>query len=353
MTKPTFLELKNISASYQTSAKVVDSVNLVVEHGQLACLLGPSGCGKTTVLRAISGFQKLYAGQILLDGIELSSKEKYIPPELRNIGMVFQENTLFPHLNVTKNIGFGLDRLKKTVKIARVSEMLELIGLTHLKNKYPHELSGGQRQRVALARALAPQPKLLLLDEPFSSLDRVLRDSLGSQVRSILKQLGMTAIMVTHDHREAFTLADNIAVMANGKILQYGQAKDLYEHPHNAQVASFIDAGTIVDGQTINHKQASTKAGILKLRCGNNMPGPKHGSQIKILIRDEDVLVDPTSDTVARVITTTFNGASAKIKLELEGGQQINCLVNSDEQYSAGDSLAISIDDRKFQYFRE
>ena len=220
MSQSAILKLDEISASYRTGDTVVDSVSLAVDQGQFACLLGSSGCGKTTILRTISGFQELQSGRIFLDGIEIANKERSIPPEQRNVGMVFQEHALFPHLNVKHNIGFGLGALDKASKTARVSELLELIGLSDLGEQYPHELSGGQSQRVALARALAPKPKLLLLDEPFSSLDRSLRETLGSQVRGILKQLGITAIMVTHDHREAFTLADSIGVMSKGKLLQ-------------------------------------------------------------------------------------------------------------------------------------
>ena len=363
MTKPSFLELEDFSAGYASGQNVVESINMSVEKGQLVCLLGPSGCGKTTVLRAISGFQTPRTGQITLDGLELANAHHSLEPEKRNVGMVFQEHALFPHLTVKDNIGFGLNKIKSQIKAERIAQLLDLIGLTRLKNKYPHELSGGQSQRVALARALAPQPKLLLLDEAFSSLDRSLRETLGSQVREILKKLGMTAIMVTHDHHEAFTLGDAIGVMSQGRMLQWGRPQDLYSEPNSATVATFIGAGNLInsrilgrheiamDNKTSSELQASSSLGQLALSTINKKGFPEQGQEVQVLLRNEDIRVDPVSKVFARIISKSFDGSNLKLKLELDSGEAVNCLVNSTEQYNQGQRLAIRAIDREYQYF--
>ena len=211
------LELKDISYAHGAHV-VVDRLSFQLEPGQIGCLLGPSGCGKTTVLRCIAGFEHVSAGEISLGGGLIGSATYHVPAEQRRIGMVFQDYALFPHLSVAANIGFGLRALSADASSARVAELLETVGLAGQDQKYPHELSGGQQQRVALARALAPRPRLLLLDEPFSNLDVDLRERLAIEVRDILKAEGTTAILVTHDQHEAFALADQIGVMYEGRI---------------------------------------------------------------------------------------------------------------------------------------
>ncbi len=211
------LVLDAIGVSYQDK-KVVDGVSFTVGQGDIACLLGASGCGKTTVLRAIAGFEPVVAGKITLDQETIAAVGVQKPPHQRGVGMVFQDYALFPHLTVARNIAFGLGCLRKGERCRRVDALLELVGLEEYGARYPHELSGGQQQRVAVARALAPCPKLLLLDEPFSGLDSALRDTLGHDVRSVLKKENMTAIMVTHDQDEARSLCDAIGLMDKGKI---------------------------------------------------------------------------------------------------------------------------------------
>ncbi|HRK85981.1 ABC transporter ATP-binding protein [Alcaligenes ammonioxydans] len=238
-----FLDLQAITLSYDTSEgfrPVVDQLSLHLPQGEIGCLLGASGCGKTTVLRAIAGFEPLRAGHILLNGRVLSAVSQQVPPEDRHVGMMFQDYALFPHLTVEKNVAFGLRKWGRNERQERVHDMLELVDLSRLAQRYPHELSGGQQQRVALARALAPKPSLLLLDEPFSNLDVDTRERLAFEVREILKKAGITAILVTHNQAEAFAIADRIGVMQAGKIIQWDTPYSLHHHPVNDFVADFI-----------------------------------------------------------------------------------------------------------------
>lgn len=237
------LKLNDISLAYDTAdgvLPVVQNLSLCLEKGHIGCLLGASGCGKTTVLRAIAGFEPLRTGSICLGETVLSEVGAQIEPEHRHVGMMFQDYALFPHLDVEKNIGFGLRRWDKQRRKQRVAELLSLAGLEGSAQRYPHELSGGQQQRVALARALAPEPELLLLDEPFSNLDVDTRERLAFEVRDILKKTGHTAILVTHNQAEAFAIADRIGVMQEGVIAQWDTPYGLHHQPANRFVADFI-----------------------------------------------------------------------------------------------------------------
>jgi len=240
---PELLKLDHISLAYDTVdglLQVVQDLSLSLEKGSIGCLLGASGCGKTTVLRAVAGFEPLRAGSICLGDLCLSEVGRQVEPERRRVGMMFQDYALFPHLTVEKNIAFGLRKWKKPQQAQRVDELLALTGLEASGQRYPHELSGGQQQRVALARALAPEPDLLLLDEPFSNLDVDTRERLAFEVRDILKKTGHTAILVTHNQAEAFAIADRIGVMQQGKIVQWDTPYGLHHKPTNDFVADFI-----------------------------------------------------------------------------------------------------------------
>jgi len=240
---PDLLEIDHLSLAYDTPAglkPIVQELSLGLPAGHIGCLLGESGCGKTTVLRAIAGFEPVRAGRILLDGTVISSPTEQVAPELRRVGMMFQDYALFPHLTVALNVAFGLRKLPRPDRARRVEEMLELVGLAHAANSYPHEISGGQQQRVALARALAPSPDLLLLDEPFSNLDVDTRERLAFEVREILKTTGHTAILVTHNQAEAFAIADRIGVMAKGRIAQWDTPYNLHHNPADTFVRDFI-----------------------------------------------------------------------------------------------------------------
>lgn len=237
------LTLTQVSLAYDTPngvVPVVENLSLGLEKGHIGCLLGASGCGKTTVLRAIAGFEPLRAGSISLGDVVLSSTKQQVEPEHRNVGMMFQDYALFPHLSVEKNIAFGLRKWEQQRRTRRVAELLALVGLAGSGQRYPHELSGGQQQRVALARALAPEPELLLLDEPFSNLDVDTRERLAFEVRDILKATGHTAILVTHNQAEAFAIADRIGVMKDGIIAQWDTPYGINSNPVNAFVADFV-----------------------------------------------------------------------------------------------------------------
>ncbi|MBT4073655.1 MAG: ABC transporter ATP-binding protein [Chloroflexi bacterium] len=240
------LELSDVYNSYGDTL-VIDGVSLSADRGELVCLLGPSGCGKTTLLRLISGLEKLDSGTISFDGTDLDG----VPPSARGFGLMFQDLALFPHMDVRGNVGFGLrmQRLSNDAISDRVDEMLNLVGLSSYGKRKIHELSGGERQRVALARSLAPAPKLLMLDEPLASLDRVLRESLQIQVRSILKEVGVTAIYVTHDKDEAFAIADTIVFMDRGSVAQTGPPETLFRSPANELIAHSLGLKNIIKGK--------------------------------------------------------------------------------------------------------
>ena len=233
------LEINNINCRYDDQV-IINDLSFAVEARQIVSLLGPSGCGKTTALRAIAGLEPIHSGQIRLDGTVLSAPGMTLPPEQRHVGMVFQDYALFPHLTVSRNIAFGLHGRDKAEIEDSVRQLLTLVQLTNHADKYPHQLSGGQQQRVALARALAPNPRILLMDEPFSNLDTEMRRSLSREVRDILIKRQTSAILVTHDQDEAFAVADVTGIMLNGDLQQWGQAGDLRDYPANAFVARFI-----------------------------------------------------------------------------------------------------------------
>lgn len=238
-----FLKLDGISLAYDGPngvVPVVQELDLCLEQGSIGCLLGASGCGKTTVLRAIAGFEPLRSGTISVSDTVLSTPGYMLAPEKRHVGMMFQDYALFPHLDVAQNMAFGLRRWDRHRRRQRVEELLNLAGLEGSAHRYPHELSGGQQQRVALARALAPEPSLLLLDEPFSNLDVDTRERLAFEVRDILKKTGHTAILVTHNQAEAFAIADRIGIMQNGTIAQWGTPYCLHNDPNSEFVADFI-----------------------------------------------------------------------------------------------------------------
>lgn len=219
------LEVKNVSLGYGTTT-VVQNVSLRLDQGEIGCLLGPSGCGKTTLLRAIAGFEPVRAGQIDLQGRTVAAVAQRVPPQHRDIGMVFQDHALFPHLTVDGNVGFGLQQLSKTERAARVQEMLELVGLQGMGQRWPHELSGGQQQRVALARALACKPRVLLLDEPFAALHTTLRRELRAELRELRRRLGIPAVIVSHDPEDVMALADEVFLLDGGGVRQRLRADD-------------------------------------------------------------------------------------------------------------------------------
>jgi len=336
-----FLSLNNISACYDKHTMTVKNVSFSLAEGELACLLGPSGCGKTTILRAISGFQTLETGEIHLNGIELSSPDVCIEPEQRNVGMVFQDHALFPHLSIAENIAFGLKQLTKHEQQQRIENLLELVGMQDYANQYPHELSGGQSQRVALARAIAPRPKLLLMDEPFSNLDTELRETLGYEVRVLLKKLNMTAIMVTHDQHDAFALGDKVGVMSEGKLMQWDHSFNLYHAPHNRFVANFIGDGVFISGKMHKPNVAITELGEITGKSSNQ---DLSGQDIDLLIRPDDVVYNEAGPIRGKVIRKAFKGAQTLYTIETDSGHQLMSLVTSHTDFQTGDTIGLSIE---------
>ena len=333
------LELKDISYAHGAHV-VVDRLSFQLEPGQIGCLLGPSGCGKTTVLRCIAGFEHVSAGEISLGGGLIGSATYHVPAEQRRIGMVFQDYALFPHLSVAANIGFGLRALSADASSARVAELLETVGLAGQDQKYPHELSGGQQQRVALARALAPRPRLLLLDEPFSNLDVDLRERLAIEVRDILKAEGTTAILVTHDQHEAFALADQIGVMYEGRIQQWDAPYELYHWPVNRFVADFVGQGVFLPGTIVEPGKIQVELGVLPSDTGT----AEVGAMVKVLLRPDDVVHDDASEQRAEVVAKAFRGAEFMYTLKLPSGELLLSLVPSHHNHAIGEQIGIRLD---------
>lgn len=341
------LKIEGIRHNYGEQV-VVNNLSLILETGEIGCLLGPSGCGKTTVLRCIAGFEPVLSGTIHINGKEVSNANFSVPPDKRRIGMVFQDYALFPHLDVTANINFGLHQLVKAERQPRIDELLQIVGLIDVAKKFPHELSGGQQQRVALARALAPRPDLLLLDEPFSNLDISLRERLSLEVRDILKDQGTTAIIVTHDQHEAFTLADQIGVMNEGEIQQWDTAYQLYHCPANRFVANFIGQGVFLPGKVLDSHQIEIELGVLN--------GNIHQDQIKIsdvngqhsnvdvLLRPDDIVHDDASTLQAVVAHKAFRGADILYTLRLASGSMVLSLVPSHHNHAIGEKIGIRLE---------
>lgn len=336
------LKLDNISHTYGQQV-TVDELSFELEKGEIGCLLGPSGCGKTTVLRSIAGFEPIMSGEIWLNGVSVSRAGFALPPEQRRIGMVFQEYALFPHLNVTANVGFGLHHSTRTERAHRVAELLQVTGLTEVADRYPHELSGGQQQRVALARALAPYPELILLDEPFSNLDVGLREHLSQEIRDLLKKLNITAILVTHDQSEAFAVADKIGVMHAGKMMQWSSAHDLYHRPANRFIADFIGQGVLIPGTFMLSGEVETELGVLTGSIYRPDPSSSEvpDKQVDVLIRPDDIIHDDHSPLQAAVVHKAFRGAQFLYTLRLASGQIVLSLVPSHHDHAIGEKIGI------------
>jgi iron(III) transport system ATP-binding protein len=333
------LELDNVSCGYQGQT-VVDRLDLQVREGELVCLLGPSGCGKTTVLRAVAGFEPLYDGEIRLRGRSVSRPGFTLPPEGRQLGMVFQDYALFPHLSVADNVGFGLKKgLAKPAQWV-VGEMLELVGLEGLGDRYPHELSGGQQQRVALARALAPRPAMILMDEPFSNLDVDLRERVSAEVREILKRRKTTAVLVTHDQHEAFALGDRIGVMEQGRLLQWDTAYSIYHEPTNRFVAGFIGQGAFLRGEVVGSRAVATELGVVRGKWPHDWPP---GTEVDVLLRPDDVVSDPESSLKAEVVSKAFKGAEIMYTLRLPTGGRVLSLFPSHRNHEVGEVVGIKV----------
>lgn len=323
------------------SNEVIKGLSFSLNKGTIGCLLGASGCGKTTVLRCIAGFEPVQAGEIWLNGQLVSRRGVRVPTEARHVGMVFQDYALFPHLTVAENIAFGLRNGNRAAHAHRVDEVLEIVRLTELRDKYPDELSGGQQQRVALARALAPRPDLLLLDEPFSNLDVDLRTQLSAEVREILKQQNTTAILVTHDQHEALSLADEIGLMRDGAIEQWDTPYRLYHEPASRYVADFIGQGTFLPGTVLGDQRIKVELGVFQGSIPRDWP---QGTAVDVLLRPDDILHDDASPLQAQVLHKAFHGAEFLYALQLPGGGRVMSLVPSHHNHAIGEKIGIRLE---------
>ena len=334
------LEIQGISCNYGLERAVYD-LSLTVNKAEQVCLLGPSGCGKTTVLRAVAGFQQLLSGSISINGQCVSRPGEVLPPEKRRVGMVFQDHALFPHLSVEQNVGSGLRTMSTAERQTTVSEILERVGLTRVARRFPHELSGGQQQRVALARALAPKPLLLLMDEPFSSLDLDLRERMGQEVADMLKANGITCILVTHDQNDAFAMGDKVGVMADGRLVQWDTAYNLYHEPGTRFVADFIGNGIFLPAEVKSPRVVDSEFGELKGDQDIVMPP---GSQVEVLIRPDDVVLDVDSPVRGCVVRKAFKGAEILYTIRFETGTTVLALFPSHANFEVGDDIGIRLE---------
>jgi iron(III) transport system ATP-binding protein len=327
-----------LTKSYGAVRAVVD-VDLDVRPGELLALLGPSGCGKTTTLRLLAGFERPDRGDIWLDGAPVATASVFVPPEKRRVGVVFQDFALFPHLTVADNLGYGIvkDRARRR---RRVAEMLDLIGLADAAERYPHELSGGQQQRVALGRALAPEPALVLLDEPFSNLDAALRARMRAEVREILARAGATAVFVTHDQEEALSLADRIAVMADGRLLQVDTPGELYARPVDAFVASFVGDADVVAGDS-DGVEVLTPIGALPVA-----PGAPRGA-VDVVLRPESVRVWLDGSGIGVVRGIEYFGHDQLVEVEVAAGAagatKVRARLGSARVLVPGDRVSVAV----------
>jgi iron(III) transport system ATP-binding protein len=337
---PRQLDVRQVSISYR-EAPVVRDVSFTLKRGDIGCLLGPSGCGKTSLLRAIAGFEPVSAGEIYLQGRLVSRPGMTLEPERRQVGMVFQDFALFPHLTVERNLAFGLRRLPRPERKHRTSELLRLVGLEHAAKQYPHQLSGGMQQRVALVRAMAPRPDILLLDEPFSSMDAELREQIAREVRDLLKRDGITAILVTHDQLEAFAMADVIGVLGDGQLRQWGTGFELYHEPADRFVADFIGQGVMLPACVADDVSIDTELGPIR---GRYTHGLSPGRNAEILLRPDDLLHDDESPLQAEVVSRTFRGAEYLYTLRLDSGREVMCLVQSHHDHAPGERIGIRLE---------
>jgi iron(III) transport system ATP-binding protein len=338
-----FLDLRDISVRYGERSAVA-GVSLSLAAGQIGVLIGPSGCGKTSLLRAVAGLEHLAGGSVRMDGRVLADADVHVEPEARRIGMVFQDYALFPHLSVRDNVAFGLKPLTRGEREARVHEVLERVGLAHAARRAPHELSGGQQQRVALARALAPQPQLLLLDEPFSSLDADLRERLAQDIRAILQRSRTTALFVTHDQLEAFAIGDVIGVMNQGRLEQWDDAYSLYHRPATRFVADFIGHGVFAPGRVVatpDGPRVLTPLGALADAAECPLPGAYPNDECDVLLRADDIVHDDDAPVRACIERKAFRGSEFLYTLRLATGERVLAHVPSHHDHQIGEWIGI------------
>ena len=335
------LQLNQVECRYGDQV-IVKDINFSLNQGDSACLLGASGCGKTTLLRAIAGLEPIFDGSIQIHGQECSNAHYLMPPEKRGLGLVFQDHALFPHLTIFDNVAFGLRGMKRDQRTARVHECLEMVGLADMGQRYPHQLSGGQQQRIALARTIAPKPKLVLLDEPFSSLDTHLRRSLARELKEVLASQNIAHLLVTHDQQEAFAMSDYIGVMHEGKLLQWDSPYNLYHKPQDAQIAAFIGEGYFIAGKICDKTDTvSTVLGDFSIANGTHFTAEQ---DVLVLMRPDDLKPNQDSKHRAKVSHKVFKGAIIEYELELPNNERLKAVFPSHHDYALSQDIGFDLD---------
>ena len=336
------LKINGLSCGLKGS-QIFTDVSFRLGEGKIGCLLGPSGCGKTTLLRCIAGLEEPSQGTVEIDEMLVCGPGTFIPPEDRNVGVVFQDYALFPHLTVSENVAFGLRNLDKLRRETRVKDLLGSVDLIAERDRYPHELSGGQQQRVALARALAPQPRLLLLDEPFSNLDPSLRIRMKIELKRLLNYFGVTSIIVTHNQDEAFDIADEIGVLSDQRLMQWGTAYNLYHKPESRVVADFLGVGSFIPCHINSRGCVESELG--ELVCDESLKGYAGLDNLLLLLRPDDVVHDDSSAILARVKNVAFRGMFRIYELILDSGHLIYCFTSSHhEEHRIHSKIGIRMD---------
>ncbi|KEY91248.1 ABC transporter ATP binding protein [Candidatus Photodesmus blepharus] len=338
------LSVQNLTYKYDSQI-ILKFLSLDVKHGEILCLLGVSGCGKTTLLKVIAGLLPLTSGVLSLNSRILDDGKCWLPPERRNIGMIFQDYALFPHLTVAENIAFGLHNMSANSKVNRVNEMLMMVRLSNYASRFPHQLSGGQQQRIAIARSLAYKPDLLLLDEPFSNIDPQVRYELISEIRKVFKVQGVTAIFVTHSREEAFAFADKMAIMNHGMIEQCGLASELYYHPVSRFVADFLGVGSYLSARKISKYKYQTEFGVIETQAYQHV---YINSDCELLLRPEQVQIKSDSGSNAKVLEQQFMGGYSRYMIELNGKKLLS---NSYEDFKIGQMVSVKLDTQDILVF--
>ncbi len=337
------LELDGIGKQY-ANEEVIADLSLSVRDGEILTLLGPSGCGKTTTLRLIAGLEKPNAGEVRLNSEPVAGHGQFVPPEHRGVGVVFQEFALFPHMTARENIAFGLQEWAEPERDARVDSLLELVGLKSHGEHHPEELSGGQQQRIALARSLAPEPEMLLLDEPFSNLDVDLRVEMREEVRQIIKEAGVTAVSVTHDQEEALSISDRVAVMNDGDIEQIDTPEQIFQQPESRFVAGFLGHASFLSGE-VHGDHVDTAVGRVLRDNVHGLATQYDGTGIDLLVRPDDVTAYPASEPEANgtVVYRRYLGPTVLYRIELDSGETIECMHNHSDHIDLDERVAVRV----------